>query len=158
MKKYIAILSIMLPLVTNSAPQWFTNNLSLGTSTLVEIHPNEDGTVVLINTAGGVDGNWNPTTPPSITDWFVDYYEPSGPSTETFGFTMPSDVDTVSYTFDLSAIQFSSGASGIVPLSVPEPSAFAVFMVGFGLVFATGMLATGARWVRQLIVGNTETL
>lgn len=43
-----------------------------------------------------------------------------------------------------------------VPLSVPEPSAISLFMLGFGTTFGTGMMANGARWLRNVVIGSSN--
>lgn len=42
------------------------------------------------------------------------------------------------------------------PYPVPEPTAISLFMLGFGTTFGTGMMANGARWLRNVVVGSSN--
>jgi len=142
MKKTIVLAVLMLPLVTNAFQVWFTNStatpLTVGRAPLGL----EEGVDLTIELTPGNYGGYtfdlgNALYTSQLTEsWFL-------PPQDGGDYTVNFTDETI---------------ANFTPFVVPEPSAFAIFMIGFALVFSSGMLATGARWVRQLIVGETETL
>jgi len=42
------------------------------------------------------------------------------------------------------------------PYPAPEPTAISIFMLGFATTFGTGMMANGARWLRNVVVGSSN--
>jgi len=148
-----------LPLVTNAAVQYVTNNVGSPPSEYAELYNGSYNIYIQMHGTNSL-GVFNFSDTVTADEFFVTYTQMTeeGTTQETFSFVPPQDMSSQSYTFNLSEIQFSGGQNGITPLIVPEPQPFVIFMLGFGLVFGTGMLATGARWIRQVIIGETETL
>jgi len=142
MKKLLLLLVVVLPTVSNAYQVWFTNStavpLTVGRAPLGI----EEGTDLTIELTAGNYGGFtfdlgNALYTSQLTEsWFL-------PPQDGQDYTVNFTDETV---------------ANFVPVAVPEPTAFSLFIVGFCLTFGTGLMATGARWVRQLVVGSTETL
>jgi len=153
MKKTSLLILALLPVVTNAATTSYFTNVN---STYTEIYSSDFSYYLTLHSPGEVLAyTFNTPINPMDNTWNVNYIEPSDGSYNSFYITIPTNVDSIAYSFNLPDMQ--AYGSPATPISVPEPSTGA-FFAGFALVFMAGLSATGARWVRQLIVGETETL
>jgi len=148
--KTLATLLLLVTIQANATTQWFTNSLQGffeiydGGYQLYHSYQGEgEADVFVFNLNGG--------------EYLTTSLYIGGGDYIGGGIQMPNDAGTQSYSVQISEETYPNGMTA-VPIIIPEPEPFALFMIGFALVFGSGMMATGARWVRQLVVGETETL
>lgn len=146
MKKYLAIIVAALCVAQSQAGNiWFTN-----------ANPYEPATMELYTTSGAPS--------PSTLVMTLEYGESGllvfSPSLELRAlessgtgdllFNLPSIDGDYTCNFDF------SDPPTFTPTSVPEPTAVSLFMLGFATTFGTGMMANGARWVRNVVIGSSN--
>lgn len=143
MKKYLFTLcAALLVAQANAGNIWFTNANPFEPAAL-EIYTTGGSPTLLLNLDYGEAGLlvFSPSTE-------LRALEASG--TGDLVFTLPGTDGDYTCNFDF------SDPPTFTPTSIPEPTAISLFMLGFGTTFGTGMMANGARWLRNVVVGSSN--
>jgi len=143
MKKYLAILCAALFVAqANAGVIWFTNANPYEAEAM-SIYTTGSSVDLLLDIPFGEAGMlvFSPST-------YLQATESSGTGEMTF--YLPSTDGDYTCNFDF------SDPPVFVPVSVPEPTATSLFMLGFATTFGTGMMANGARWFRNVVIGSSN--